>query len=213
MTTVTLWDPYANDFTPGVASYVALQDADAIVAASLRSGDWPTTPPAITYDDADPPPSIPPDNVATVTLKMNALTDAALIIDSFQFHGRKADRHQDLEFPRVFGFRPVFMCWPRPYHQLPGSLGFPWSLDFDEDEIGLTADNIPVRVAKANAFLAAHLLKAQHVIDHARLVISERIGNSATTFRAQSPDPLPRHVRTLLQPLMIGGSTWSSLRA
>ena len=187
-----VWNPYEDDFLPGVESYVTLQTADELLSASLHGEDWGNTPLTITDAPDDPyfndPFSPPAEFVATVRAKRAALRDASQIITGLPLAGRKAPGGLPLAFPRT-GLR-------------------------DADGCAVSATTIPAAVQCATAYLAAHLLKSRRDGSaEAERFMSNRVGQSEAVFRTPSLDNLPRHVRALLNPFLHGGATWAPVRA
>jgi hypothetical protein len=188
-----IWDPYRDDFLPGVESYVTHRDADLIVSNSLHDDDWPTTPAPI-YASADDPyypgpdePFVPPpEHVAIVALKRNALRDASQLIDTLPLAGRKTEAELPLAFPRT-GLR-------------------------DEEGNAVSSTVIPKLVERATAFLAAHLVKQRQFGDAPATFVSSRVGESSAVYRKPSLDDLPRHVRKTLEPFLRGSSSYASVR-
>jgi hypothetical protein len=185
-----LWDPYRDDFLPGVESYVTHHDADVIVSNSLHSDDWPTTPAPIFASEDDPyypgpdePFVPPPEHVAIVTLKRNALRDASQLIGTLPLAGRKTEAELPLAFPRT-GLR-------------------------DAEGNAVSSTLIPKAVERATAFLAAHLVKQRQLGEHAAMFVSNRVGESSAVYRAPSLDDLPRHVRKTLEPFLRGSASYS----
>jgi hypothetical protein len=186
-----LWDPYADDFLPGLESFITLQVADELLAKSLHGDDWGPTPLPINDDEDDPfftdPFTPPAAHVAVINRKRAALRDASGLIATLPFAGRKSATDLPLAFPRT-GLR-------------------------DHEGSPVSSIHIPAQVERATALLAAHILKRHNEGEvGASTLVSYRVGQTSGEFRPPSPDDLPRHVRKTLEPFLLGSASLARVR-
>jgi len=142
--------------TPGVDSYVSLEDANAIAADRLFSGLW---------TDAD-------DDTRCAALKT-----ATSFLDRLRWQGRRVAPTQALAWPRVNVNAPD---------------GYPLSPE------------IPAIIRTATVEFAISLL-SQGDLQRSNLQM-QQVGSSMMMFFPTIADDLPKHVRRLIEPLLIASS-------
>lgn len=137
---------------------------------------------------------VPDWEAATDDVKEQALVDATTILDEHPWIGSAVSETQSLAWPRSTDafFDPVLNLY-----------------------VPVSTDTVPIRVQKATAYLALHLVRYPEAVtanyDQKYNSISVGPISLANSSSAQKPPRMPTQVKTLIEPLLQPGraaTTW-----